>query len=140
MARRSILQTLRQPAMVIPPILFPLILMAINVGGLDAATKIPGFPTDNYLDFAIAVPFIQGALFASINAGTRARARRRDRVPEAPRADADAARRAAARAASPACMVVALSSGLIYLASASPPGCTSRPASAACWCCSCWRC
>ena len=34
MARRSILQTLRQPAMVIPPILFPLILMAINVGGL----------------------------------------------------------------------------------------------------------
>ena len=44
MARRSILQTLRQPAMVIPPILFPLILMGINVGGLDAATKIPGLP------------------------------------------------------------------------------------------------
>jgi ABC-2 type transport system permease protein len=70
MARRSILQTLRQPAMVIPPILFPLILMAINVGGLDAATKLPGFPADSYLDFAIAFPFIQGSLFASINAGT----------------------------------------------------------------------
>jgi ABC-2 type transport system permease protein len=70
MARRSILQTLRQPAMVIPPILFPLILMAINVGGLDAATKLPGFPADTYLDFAIAFPFIQGSLFASINAGT----------------------------------------------------------------------
>jgi ABC-2 type transport system permease protein len=70
MARRSILQTLRQPAMVIPPVLFPLILMGINVGGLDAATNIPGFPTDSYLDFAIAFPFIQGSLFASINAGS----------------------------------------------------------------------
>ncbi len=69
-ARRSILQTLRQPAMVIPPIVFPLILMGINVGGLDAATNIPGFPTDSYLDFAIAFPFIQGSLFASINAGS----------------------------------------------------------------------
>jgi ABC-2 type transport system permease protein len=70
MARRSVLQTLRQPAMVIPPILFPLILMAINVSGLNAATHLPGFPGDSYLDFAIAFPFIQGSLFASINAGT----------------------------------------------------------------------
>jgi ABC-2 type transport system permease protein len=70
MARRSVLQTLRQPAMVIPPVLFPLILMGINVGGLDAATNLPGFPTDSYLDFAIAFPFIQGSLFASINAGS----------------------------------------------------------------------
>src|SRR4051812_36931979 len=70
MARRSVLQTLRQPAMVIPPVLFPLVLMGINVSGLDAATNIPGFPTDNYLNFAIAFPFIQGSLFASINAGS----------------------------------------------------------------------
>jgi ABC-2 type transport system permease protein len=70
-ARRSILQTLRQPAMIIPPILFPLILMGINVGGLAQATNIPGFPpVDSYLDFAIAFPFIQGSLFASINAGS----------------------------------------------------------------------
>jgi ABC-2 type transport system permease protein len=70
MARRSILQTLRQPAMVIPPVVFPLLLVAINSAGLDAATKIPGFPADSYWDFAIAVPFIQGSLFAAINAGT----------------------------------------------------------------------
>ena len=70
MARRSILQTLRQPAMVIPPVVFPLVLMSINVGGLDAATNLPGFPADSYLDFAIAVPFVQGALFAAINAGS----------------------------------------------------------------------
>jgi ABC-2 type transport system permease protein len=70
MARRSVLQTLRQPAMVIPPIAFPLVLMAVNVGGLQSATRLPGFPTDSYLNFAIAFPFIQGALFASINAGS----------------------------------------------------------------------
>src|ERR1700754_251545 len=70
MPRRSVLQTLRQPAMVIPPVLFPLILMGINVSGLNAATNIPGFPGDTYLDFAIAFPFLQGPLFASISAGT----------------------------------------------------------------------
>jgi ABC-2 type transport system permease protein len=70
LARRSVLQTLRQPALVITPIVFPLILMAVNVGGLKAATNLPGFPADSYLDFAIAFPFIQGSLFASINAGS----------------------------------------------------------------------
>jgi ABC-2 type transport system permease protein len=69
MARRSILQTLRQPALIIPPIVFPLIMMAINTGGLNAATNLPGFPADTYLDFAIAVPFMQCSLFACINAG-----------------------------------------------------------------------
>jgi ABC-2 type transport system permease protein len=69
MARRAVIQTLRQPALIIPPIVFPLIMMAINTGGLHAATNLPGFPADTYLDFAIAVPFIQGSLFACINAG-----------------------------------------------------------------------
>jgi ABC-2 type transport system permease protein len=68
--RRSVLQTLRQPALIVPPIAFPLMLLAINTGGLDAATALPGFPADSYLDFAIAVPFIQGGLFAMINAGS----------------------------------------------------------------------
>jgi ABC-2 type transport system permease protein len=52
------------------PFVFPLLLMSVNAGGLDAATRIPGFPTDSFLDFALAVPFIQGALFATMNAGT----------------------------------------------------------------------
>jgi ABC-2 type transport system permease protein len=70
MARRSITQTLRQPALIVPPILFPLCLLAVNVGGLAAATRLPGFPTKSYVNFAIAIPFMQGALFASINAGS----------------------------------------------------------------------
>jgi ABC-2 type transport system permease protein len=70
LARRSILRTLRQPAQVVPSIIFPLFLLAVNAGGLDAATRIRGFPTDSYLTFAIAIPFIQGGLFAVMNGGT----------------------------------------------------------------------
>jgi ABC-2 type transport system permease protein len=69
-ARRSLVRTARQPAMVIPPIVFPVALMAVNAAGLDASTDLSGFPTDSFLAFALAVPFIQGALFSTMNAGT----------------------------------------------------------------------
>ncbi len=69
LARRSLVRTLRQPAQVIPTITFPLFLLAINAGGLDAATDLPGFPTDSYLTFALAVPFIQSGIFAVSNGG-----------------------------------------------------------------------
>lgn len=69
LARRSIVRSLRQPAQVVPTIIFPLFLVAVNVGGLQAATTLPGFPTDSYLSFAIAVPFIQAAIFAVNNGG-----------------------------------------------------------------------
>ena len=70
LARRSLLQTLRQPALVVPSLVFPLVLVAVASGGLDAATSLPAFPSASYLDFIIAVPFIQGPLFAMINAGS----------------------------------------------------------------------
>ncbi len=69
-ARRSVIRTLRQRALLLFPLLFPLILFAINGSALSAATKIPGFPSSSYRDFALAVPFIQGALFVAITAGT----------------------------------------------------------------------
>jgi ABC-2 type transport system permease protein len=61
---------MRQPAVVLPPIVFPLALMAVNAAGLKPSTLLPGFPTDSFLAFALAVPFIQGALFSTMNAGT----------------------------------------------------------------------
>ncbi|MEA2255386.1 MAG: type transport system permease protein [Solirubrobacteraceae bacterium] len=69
-ARRSVRRTLRQPALIVPTIVFPLFLLAVNSSGLSAATRIPGFPTRSYLDFAITVCFMQGALFAAVTAGT----------------------------------------------------------------------
>ncbi len=70
LARRSILRTLRQPASIVPALIFPLFLLAVNSGGLKDATNLPGFPTDSYLTFALAVPFVQGALFSVMNSGT----------------------------------------------------------------------
>jgi ABC-2 type transport system permease protein len=69
LARRSIIRTLRQPASVFFPLVFPVLLLAVNSGGLKAETDLPGFPTDSFLAFALAVPFIQGGLFATGNAG-----------------------------------------------------------------------
>jgi ABC-2 type transport system permease protein len=69
-ARRSAVAALRQRALLIFPMVFPLILFAINGSALSSATKIPNFPTHNYRDFLIAMPFVQGAMFVSISAGT----------------------------------------------------------------------
>jgi ABC-2 type transport system permease protein len=70
LARRSVVRQARQPANVVAPVIFPLGLLAVNAGGLQPATTIPGFPTDRFVAFAFAIPFIQGALFATMNAGT----------------------------------------------------------------------
>lgn len=70
LARRSMLKTLRQPFQVFPIVFFPALLLAVNASGLQAVTHLPGFPTRSYISFAIAVAFIQGAMFSLINTGT----------------------------------------------------------------------
>src|SRR5205823_2390305 len=57
-------------ANIIAPVVFPLMLLAVNSAGLRAETHIPGFPTGSIVAFILAVPFIQGALFATMNTGT----------------------------------------------------------------------
>ncbi len=63
------MRTLRQPAMVIPSLIFPMMLLAVNAGGLTSATELPGFPADTYLDFAFAFPLMQSAMFGATLAG-----------------------------------------------------------------------
>ncbi len=70
LAARSILKTARQPAVLISAILFPMLFFAINSNGLDAASRIPGFPADSYVDFAFAFPLVQASLFGAITAGS----------------------------------------------------------------------
>lgn len=70
LAWRSLLRTARQPIIIVPPLVFPLFLLAINASGLDAAAGLPGFPAETYVAFALAFPFMQGALFATNTAGT----------------------------------------------------------------------
>ncbi|HJQ27797.1 MAG TPA: ABC transporter permease [Rubrobacter sp.] len=68
-ARRSTVRTMRQPAVIVSALLFPMMFFSINASGLDAAARIPGFPTDSYLDFAFAFPLIQASLFGAVTAG-----------------------------------------------------------------------
>ena len=68
-ALRSTLRTARQPAVLVSAILFPMMFFSVNAYGLEAATSIPGFPADSYLDFAFAFPLVQASLFGSITAG-----------------------------------------------------------------------
>ena len=68
-ALRSTLRTARQPAVLVSAILFPMMFFSVNAYGLDAATSIPGFPAESYLDFAFAFPLVQASLFGSVTAG-----------------------------------------------------------------------
>jgi hypothetical protein len=43
LARRSVRRTVRQPANIVFAIVFPLILLAVNAGGLRSVTELPGF-------------------------------------------------------------------------------------------------
>ena len=69
MAGRSVTRLIRQPAAIVPSLIFPIFLLAVNVGGLDTATDLPGFPTDSYITFALAFTFIQSAIFSTMRAG-----------------------------------------------------------------------
>ena len=70
LADRSVRRTFRQPAAIVPAIVFPIMLLFVSAGGLTAAQTLPGFPAVSYFDFALAVTFMQGAIFATGGAGT----------------------------------------------------------------------
>lgn len=71
LSRRSILAIARQPAIVIPSLIFPLFFVALGTSSFAQAIDIPGFPVvDSFLDFALAGAIVQGILFGSIVSAT----------------------------------------------------------------------
>ncbi len=65
LGRRSVLQTIRRPQLAAPLIIFPTLLLAVQVGGVGRAVDLPGFPqVDGFLDFMLAGAMIQGCLMA----------------------------------------------------------------------------
>ena len=69
-ARRSLVRTLREPALIIPGTLFPLFMLAVVSAGGDDVTNIKGFPTDSYITFMLAATLVQGASGLATMAGT----------------------------------------------------------------------
>ena len=142
MARRSIIQTLRQPALIIPPILFPLILMAINVGGLrrgDEAARLPDRHTTS--TSRSRSRSCRARCSRRINAGASSLARDVETGFLKRLALTPMQRAALLIGHLGGVMVVAALSALIYLVVGLRGRAALRGrARSACWCCSCWRC
>ncbi len=62
---RSVKQTFRRPQLMAPIVVFPTLLLAIQVGGAGRGVDLPGFPpVDGFLDFILAGAMIQSTLLA----------------------------------------------------------------------------
>jgi ABC-2 type transport system permease protein len=67
---RSIRQTFRRPQLMAPILVFPSMLLAIQVGGAGQAVNLPEFPEVNgFLDFMLAGAMIQATLLAGNSGG-----------------------------------------------------------------------
>jgi ABC-2 type transport system permease protein len=71
MSKRAIVALARQPALVVPSLIFPLFFAALGTSSFSRAIRLPGFPAvDSYLDFALAGAIVQGVLFGSTVSAT----------------------------------------------------------------------
>jgi ABC-2 type transport system permease protein len=67
---RSVKQTFRRPQLMAPIVVFPTLLLAIQVGGAGRGIELPGFPPVNgFLDFILAGAMIQSTLLAGNSGG-----------------------------------------------------------------------
>lgn len=70
LARRSLAQTFRRPQFLAPILLFPTLLLAINVGGAGRAVDLPAFPEiGGFLDFQLAAAMLQATMLAAVSGG-----------------------------------------------------------------------
>jgi ABC-2 type transport system permease protein len=70
LARRSIMRAVRQPQLLASGLIFPLFLYGMNVGGLEFATSLPGFPTESYETFALPFTLVFAGIYAVSVAGS----------------------------------------------------------------------
>lgn len=68
---RAIRSSMHGGDALVVPIVFPLIIFAINTKALEAVTRIAGFPTKDVANFVIALAFLQSAIFAGIACAAR---------------------------------------------------------------------
>lgn len=71
LSRRAILNTVRQPAAIVPALLFPLLFLSLSAAALNRSTSLPGFPqVESFMQFVVAATIVQGALFGAVAAGS----------------------------------------------------------------------
>lgn len=70
LAGRALRNALRRPQFLAPLVVFPSLLLAVNVGGLGRTTDLPGFPhVHGFLDFQLAAAITQSLLLGGVSAG-----------------------------------------------------------------------
>ena len=70
LGRRSIRNAFRRPQLLMPIVIFPSLLLAVNTGGAGRAVDLPAFPEVNsFLDFELAGAMLQSAMFAGVSGG-----------------------------------------------------------------------
>jgi ABC-2 type transport system permease protein len=70
LARRALGNALRRPQLLAPLVVFPSLFLAVNVGGLQRTTQLPGFPGgDGFLDFQLAAAMTQSLLLGGVSTG-----------------------------------------------------------------------
>ncbi len=70
LARRALRNSFRRPQFLAPLIVFPSLFLAVNVGGLQRTTELPGFEeVSGFLDFQLAAAITQSVLLGGVTAG-----------------------------------------------------------------------
>ena len=71
--RRALLNVFRRPQFLAPLVVFPTLFLAVNTGGLQATTGLPGFPqVESFLDFQLAAAICQSTMLGGVSAGIAA--------------------------------------------------------------------
>jgi ABC-2 type transport system permease protein len=68
LARRGLTGMVRLPAAVVPVVVMPVFFVIAFGGAFSALTMMPGFPTDDVLDWMAPFAILQGAAFAGMGA------------------------------------------------------------------------
>jgi ABC-2 type transport system permease protein len=70
LAARALRNAARRPQFLAPMVIFPSLLLAVNVGGLSHSTDLPNFPhVHGFLDFQLAAAITQSLLLGGVSAG-----------------------------------------------------------------------
>jgi len=68
MTRRNLSRVVRMPSIMVPMAIMPLFFVIAFTGSFDGISKVPGYPTDDIINWVAAYALIQGSSFAGLGA------------------------------------------------------------------------
>ncbi len=68
LTRRNLVRVTRLPSIIIPMAVMPLFFVVAFTGSFDGVSNVPGYPTDDVINWVAAFALIQGSSFAGVGA------------------------------------------------------------------------